>query len=494
MKKLLLILAACLVSAFALQSATEPIHVGERLELFVDRHLIDEITGDAELKMHRPEPREVVLVTGEPWEGNTCAYYTIFEDSRDGKPLYRMYYRGSHWIVETKKASHPEVVCYAESNDGIKWVKPKLGLFEFNGSKENNIVWNGVGTHNFTVFKDKNPNCQPDARYKAIARGRSLVKGDKASKHGLFVYKSKDGIHWKLYKDEPVITKGAFDSQNLAFWDPVEKQYRDYHRYFNSDRKRDIMTSVSHDFVNWSEPVPINYEDGRSEHLYTNAIQPYDRAPHILIGFPTRYIPKGSAVAPLIMTGRDRLNFYKWPEPVIPMSAPKDRAGNRSNYMTWGMLRLSGAREEISVYATEAYYEGPNSRLRRFVYRNNGFVSLHAGAGKTGELLTKPLTFCSATNPQGLSFLLMVDGDIHDGGSIQVSLVDEAGKEIPGFGAGQSKWNGKGGSIGSSVNWKNADADKWSDLNSLSGRAIRLKIKITNADVYAFRFGRLIIY
>lgn len=488
MKKLSLVLAFVLISSFALHSATEPIDIGNRLELFVDRHLVDEMTGDATLKMHRPEPREVVLVTGEPWEGNTCAYYTIFEDRRDGKPLYRMYYRGSHWIVETKKAAHPEVVCYAESRDGVKWVKPKLGLFEFNGSKENNIIWNGVGTHNFTVFKDANPKCKPDARYKAIARGRSLVKGDKASKHGLFVYKSADAIHWKLYLDEPVITKGAFDSQNLAFWDPIEKQYRDYHRYFNGERKRDIMTCVSKDFVNWTEPVPIHYEDGRSEHLYTNAIQPYDKAPHILIGFPTRYIPKGSAVAPLIMTGRDRLNFYKWPEPVIPMSAPKDRAGNRSNYMTWGMLRLPGESDEISVYATEAYYEGPDSRLRRFVYRNNGFVSLHAGVGETGELITKPLIFSPQLRPAGSSFALLLDGDIHEGGSIQVAIVNELGKDVPGFAAGQWKSTPKGGMFRGAVTWSKADLDRDKDLSRFAGQPIRLKFKIANADVYSFQF------
>lgn len=484
MKKWLLMLSSVVAFATALQSASAPIDIGDRLELLVDRHLVDEITGGAELKMHRPEPREVVLVTGEPWEGNTCAYYTIFEDRKDGKPLFRMYYRGSHWNTETKKATHPEVVCYAESNDGIKWLKPKLGLFEFNGSKENNIVWDGVGTHNFTVFKDKNPECQPDAVYKAIARGRSLAKGDKSSQHGLFVFKSADGIHWKFYKDEPVITKGAFDSQNLAFWDPVEKQYRDYHRFFNSERKRDIMTCVSKDFVHWSEPVRINYEDGRSEHLYTNAIQPYDKAPHILIGFPTRYTPAGSAVAPLLMTGRDRLNFYKWPEPVIPMSAPKDREGNRSNYMTWGMLRLPGSPEEISVYATEAYYEGPDSRLRRFVYRDNEFVSLHAGS-EAGELITKPLTFGGSGSESDSVVKLELATEAGPGGSIQVGLLDENGRQIDGFELERSVIK-KGASQHQFADWKGVGRD---DLKKLAGRPVRMKLRLRHADVYSFRFG-----
>ncbi len=31
-------------------------------------------------------------------------------------------------------------ICYATSTDGVEWVKPDLGLVEFNGSKHNNIV------------------------------------------------------------------------------------------------------------------------------------------------------------------------------------------------------------------------------------------------------------------------------------------------------------------------------------------------------------------
>ena len=147
--------------------AVAPIDVGSRLELFVDDHLIDQITGDAALHLHQPEPREVVLVTDEPWEGNTSGYYTVFQDD----DRYRMYYRGAHFDTEERKRAHEEVACYAESQDGIHWTKPGLGLFEFGGSTVNNIVLDGVGTHNFTPFKDLNPNCAPGAQYKALGRG-----------------------------------------------------------------------------------------------------------------------------------------------------------------------------------------------------------------------------------------------------------------------------------------------------------------------------------
>ncbi|MBO3808482.1 MAG: hypothetical protein FGF50_02665 [Candidatus Brockarchaeota archaeon] len=94
-----------------------------------------------------------------------------------------------------------------KSTDGVNWVRPLLSLFEFNGSKRNNIVWSGVGTHNFTPFRDTNPNCPREESYKALGVGDG----------GLYAFKSPDGVRWQLMSRRPVITKGVFDSQNLAF-------------------------------------------------------------------------------------------------------------------------------------------------------------------------------------------------------------------------------------------------------------------------------------
>jgi len=259
--------------------SAEPIDIGSRRELFVDRHLIERM-DKARLKLYRPAPREVSLVRNRPWEGNVSGYTTVFQDG----DLYRMYYRGTDTIYTQGKVTSPhrEVVCYAESKDGITWTRPELGLVEFNGSKKNNIIWDGVGSHCFTPFKDSNPDCEADAKYKAISRGRPQ------GKKGLYVFKSSDGIRWKLIRDEPVIVTGAFDSQNLAFWDSLRGEYRAYVRDFRDGR--DIRTCTSKDFVNWIEPKFLKYSPARTSQLYTNGVIPYYRAPHIFVGFPTRYV------------------------------------------------------------------------------------------------------------------------------------------------------------------------------------------------------------
>jgi hypothetical protein len=377
-----------------------------------------------------------------------------------------MYYRGAHFDERAKKSTHREVTCYAESRDGIRWEKPRLGLFEFNGTKENNIVWDGEDTpdtHNFTVCKDENPNCSADARYKALAGSRNS---------GLHAYKSPDGIHWSLLRSEPVLTFGDFDSQNLAFWDPARQRYLAFFR--KSDRGvRDIMTCYSDDFLNWSQPEFLDFGEAPHEHLYTNAVQSYARAPHLLIGFPTRFQPKNEQVEPVLMTSRDGRHFRRWPDPLIPITAPKDRDGNRANYMTWGLLELPGRERELSVYATEAYYAGSGSRVRRFTFRKDGFVSVHAG-GQEGTLETMPLLFQG--NVLHLNYVATA------GGSVRVEIQDSAGKPLSGFSLDDCEPL-TGDSIQQPVRWKSG-----MNVGEHTGQTVRLKFAIRNADIYSLEF------
>ncbi len=95
--------------------------------------------GGASLRLHHPVPQERVLVHDQPWEGSGSGYHSVFQDG----DLYRMYYKAWHLEPSPGKLnnkSHPLYCCYAESNDGIRWRKPELGLHEFQGSKKNNIA------------------------------------------------------------------------------------------------------------------------------------------------------------------------------------------------------------------------------------------------------------------------------------------------------------------------------------------------------------------
>lgn len=433
--------------------SAEPVEIGNRRELFIDGYLIDQMTDGVSQQLIRPEPKEVVFVTDEPWEGNTSGYYTVFQENG----ISRMIYRG--WQHdEKKKAAHKEVTCYAESQDGIHWTKPKLGLFEWNGSKENNIVWLGPGTHNFTAFRDDNPDTPPEARYKAFGGGRG----------GLLPFQSPDCKHWKLMQQKPVITNGAFDSQNLAFWDADRKEYRAYWRYFGNG-VRSIRTATSQDFLHWENEADLSYTKGTPrEHLYTNAIQKYVRAPHLFLGFPTRYEPKSQQVEPILMTSRDGVTFHRSLDPVIPRTAPKDRNHNRSNYMVWGMLQLPGKPNEISVYGTENYYEPSPGRVRRFVYRVDGFVALR-GNKNGGTMTTKPLSHKGNQ--------LRMNYQVRPGGRLMVEALNTQGETI-----------GKSQPItGDAVD----EPVKWDQDPGLDSGVVQLRLHLKDADVYAIQFDRV---
>ncbi len=430
--------------------ASDPIQIGNRLELFVDDHLIDSMDGDVRQQLLLPEPKEVVFVADQPWEGNTSGYYTFM---RDGD-LYRMIYRG--WQHdEQQEAVHQEVTCYAESEDGIQWTKPQLGLFDWNGSKANNIVWIGPGTHNFTAMRDDNPAASADSRYKAVGGGRD----------GLLPFESPDLLRWKPIGDKPVITNGAFDSQNLAFWDTDRNEYRAYWRYFG-DGVRAIRTATSKDFIHWENEADLAYTAGTpNEHLYTNAIQKYFRAPHLFVGFPTRFEPKSQQVEPIFMTSRDGQTFHRYADAVVPRTAPKDRDHNRSNYMAWGMFQLPGKPNEISVYATENYYEPTPGRVRRFTYRVDGFVALRGGEGG-GTVTTKPLRF------EGQQLLL--NYVVREGGALTVETLDGSGAVT-----GRSK-----PLIGDAIDHR----VQWEKAPDFSQGVVGLRFSIKNADLYSLRF------
>ena len=382
-----------------------PVDIGSRLEPLIDDFLIARLDGGAELRLNRPTPRELSLVTDRPWEGNSCTSFALFQDGG----IYRMYYLGRQFETTSaglNEAPHPDFVCYAESGDGINWERPELGLVDFNGSRRNNIILSSEDSRcpmrAFAPFKDGNPNAEPDARYKAWALrvprldGTPPRPGHSAEvPDGLHALKSADGIHWSPMQDGPVVVDGLLDSQNLAFWDSARAQYRDYHRnefriartgeepysaqgrpcrerggVRGSRHGRDLRTATSDDFLNWTRPDYVDYTRGRADEIYNNAIIPYFRAPHIFIGLPTRYVDHGWSPAmedlpepeerrlragvserfgsaltdAMFMSSRDGQTFDLWPESFVrPGLRPEDNWVYGDGFASWGIVTTPSA-------------------------------------------------------------------------------------------------------------------------------------------------------
>ena len=97
------------------------------------------------LELHPPLFAETVMQPDNPWEGQTLAYPSVLKDG----DRYRLYYRASGPPLDVptttsagdQKQMEWSYTALAESRDGIHWTKPKLGLVDFKGSRQNNLVW-----------------------------------------------------------------------------------------------------------------------------------------------------------------------------------------------------------------------------------------------------------------------------------------------------------------------------------------------------------------
>lgn len=419
--------------------------LGKRRELFVDRFLIDHLEN-LELRLHSPQ---VAPPTDQP--ADSMEYATVIKDG----DLFRMYTRDGRGAKFDGDVT--EVTRYSESVDGIRWSRPKLGLVQVDGSRDNNVILQEAPfCHNFSPMLDSRPGVASEQRFKALA---GTVKS------GLFAFVSHDGIHWSKLREHPVITytkEYAFDSQNVSFWSEAEDCYVCYFRNFMDNQYRSICRTTSTDFVNWTEPLAMR-PNFPGEHLYTNQTHPYFRAPHIYVAMPTRFHPsRGESTDVMFMTVRGAGSYDRtFREALIRPGMDPQRWGNRSNYAALNVVPTGET--EMSVYLTP---------FRRMTWRTDGFSSLHAGAD-TGEMLTFPIE-CTGQE-------LFVNYSTSAGGSVRVEMQSAAGTAIPGF-TFEDCVPLVGDSIEQVVRWKST-----SDLSQIQ-QPIRLRFQLQEADVYSLQF------
>ncbi len=463
-------------------SKRDEVAVDGRRELFVDDFLIDHFTGDARLKLHPPKREEVVFQVQRPLENACSGVYSVLVEHEG---TYRLYYRGRIPIRGGGGDESPQQTAHvAVSRDGIHFERPELGLFNLGDGGRNNVVWQGIQAHNLVPFRDANPACASDQRFKAVGG---------IGANNLYGLYSPDGLRWRLAQDAPLSVPGAFDSANVAFWDAGLGRYRLFSRIFEEGRGRAIQSCTSADFIHWTDPVPHQYAaDAPVEQFYTNATQPVPGAEHILLSFPMRYVAgRTTPVADIggmdypgtgapgmagitdavMMSSRDGVHWRR------PFTEAWLRAGldernwtHRNNCPGIGILPLRET--EWSMYISE-HYGWPDNRLRRLSLRPWGFASVNGGA-RGGEVLTRPLTFAGDELRLNLSTSAV--------GSVAVELQDAACRPIPGFTLDEHEPI-YGDGLELAVAWKGRTG-----LSSLADRPVRLRLVLADADVFAFRF------
>ena len=452
-------------------------HIGTDRQLFVDDFWIDEARA-VERRLHPPVKREVAIHSDRPWEGGGV-YYSLV--TRDGGS-YRMWYRCDPRARGESGSDYEALTAYAESDDGVHWEKPDLGLIEFQGSSRNNLIWSEPGI-NFGAFKDENPDAPDDERYKAV-----VLTGLQTSmvQDRLLALKSADGIRWTLMSEEPILADPPFDTLSNPFWDAWRNEYVLYTRGLAgaggsfAGGYRWIRRATSPDFRNWTPLVPITTGDTPYEHLYTNSCVRYERAPGTYLMFPSRFVPDRTpdpewglnGVSDIVfMSSRDGLNFDRsFMEAFVRPGQDKENWHERGIYMEVGILQTSP--EEMSMYGMEHKQE-PDCHIVRYTLRTDGFVSVNAGyAG--GEFTTRPFTFTGGELELNYSTSAV--------GSVSVEIQDAVGRPQPGFAMDDCP-ELFGDEIEGTVAWRGAPS-----LSKVAGKPVRLRFALKDADLYAFKF------
>ena len=440
---------------------------GTNRQLFVDDFWIAEANG-VQRRLHQPARREVAIAAEHPWERGGVSYMVAFQDG----DRFRAWYRCD--LEMPPRGQRQPLIAYAESDDGINWQKPQLGLIHFQGSKDNNLVWAGPG-NNMAPFLDGNPNVPANERYKAIVRTNVI-----------FALVSPDGLRWRLMQEEPILTDGPFDSHNIAFWDEWRCEYVVYARGIAGKGNfkggvRWIRRATSEDLRNWTPLELIDAGDVPFEHLYTNACVPYARAPGTYLMFPSRFVVErepipdweyGPGVSDIVfMSSRDGLHFDRsFMEAFIRPGLDKGNWHERALYMECGILQTSPT--EISLFGMENW-RLPTVHIRRFSLRTDGFVSVNASYSG-GEFTTRLFTFTGSELELNYSTSAV--------GFVRVEIQDAGGHPQPGF-----CLNECAGIFGDEIDgvacWEGG-----ADVSSLAGKPVRLRFTLKDADVFAFRF------
>ena len=480
------------------------INIGKKRECFFDNFLIDEVRTTAKARIHRPVAREKCFEFDAEWEGLSSDFHNFFYDKEYGK--YRMYYLGY--------GKKPGIrACYAESIDGIKWERPNLGIFEFEGSTNNNILTDKEEIprlDNFFVFKDENPDCPKEQKYKALLR--KVLRGDPKEVHcdfGLQCMVSEDGIHFKNLG--PIHEHAAYDTLNVAFWDREAEMYRCYFRWnhvpgdMSTNEKmglgiRDIRYMESKDFVTWSEINHLDFGDAEDIPLYTNVVQPYYRAPHILIVFPTRYIERkqwtkcfdelcgresrlermkgeprfGLAITDCVfMCSRDGVKFKRYDRAFMTPEVERPEGWVYGDcYPFYGMLEtpsiFKDAEPEISFFASGTHCGGRSegAEIFRYTLRLDGFVSRYSDDTEK-MLVTKPFVY------DGKDMYANMETSAR--GYMYFTLKTKDGEVI-------ESCEMFGNSTDKKIGFDDGAVEK------LCGKEVVLEVRMLDADIYAIRF------
>ncbi len=475
-------------------SQGQSIEIGTQTQLVVDDFAI-EVREAVERWVNAliKHPANPILRPDRPWEGQSTMPSTVLYDGSER--LFKMWYGTTEqrWNPHQKRSRW----AYATSQDGIAWEKPELGLVDFRGSRRNNLLPDAAGRV-LMDFAEKDSS----RRFKALRYGRATSDGPE----GICVAFSPDGLRWEPYPGNPLLTAGGFtlhwgigDTLTLFGWDEKAGKYVSYMR--PSILFRHIGRSESTDFIDWKIPNPVlvpDEEDPPGTQFYGMSVF---RDREVYFGFLWVYHPNSLIIDVQLAYSRDGIGWrrtdrrhpilsyglpYRFDSHVLIALEPLIRedeiwvycaAENKAHVLTKQDLRLGthSLGDTAIPLDQQSWLKERRGYGGLAMVRRDGLVSLDSDAPE-GVVTTKPFV-C-----RGKQLLLNADASR---GRIRVELLDRMGVALPGFEAGRSDPL-HGDSVSPLASW-----DGKSDLSSLEGRKIKLRLLMSHSKLFSFRFGKI---
>ena len=437
--------------------------------LLLDNRVIEQVENAIlTVGVVKKHPSNPLFVEDKPWEQRFDNLYgnVIYDDEDE---LYKCWYspfiidnsaKGMSLKEREKDYDAPDkremAICYATSKDGIHWEKPNLGLTDFEGNKNNNIVWRGngedgehwAGPHGVGIFKDLSET-DPQRRYKAIFKGSTLSYSF-----------SPDGLHW----DPARICKGvtvAGDTHNNALWAPTLGKYVGITRTWGR-MGREVVRIESKDFLNWTKEKVVL--EGLDKNLQPYAM-PVFYYGGVYLGLVAIHNQKTDRVHTELTWSPDTKKWYRI-SPGTPLIPCSDKKLDYDYGCVYACAYPIIKKNQIQLYyggSDWLHFGWRNGSLNLATLRPDGFAGyVQKNRNQEGVIVTKLISYKGGA--------LKLTADVEKGGSIKVTVL-----------------NSDGGQIATSKSITKTITDEMLQLNNkIKEENISLKIEIKKAKVYSF--------
>jgi hypothetical protein len=435
-----------------------------------------------QLSVARPRLSEAAVISPQtPTDGVLMGgYCTLLKDGGKLRLWYESYLPGETADEEVR-------ICYAESDDGVSWKKPNLGLFEYRGSKDNNLVYRHG--HGATIFID--PTAKPAERYKLVHLDKvplQVVNGRQINAF-LFGAVSPDGISWTRLS-EPVM-RHTSDTQTVAAYDASLGKYVVYLRGWEPETRlgyggrRMVVRSESAEFGNFSEPVPVltlGPQDPPDADIYTNAYQRWPGAARAHLMTPAIFHRSTDRLDLQLAVSRDGVRWqFPQREPFVA-DGPAGSGTEGAIYAGCGTIPAGKAEWAfpVSCYGrTHNMHFTPTPEhphiggIHLARLPEDGYIFLEAK--DSGECWTQPVSFTGSR--------LLIRSWGFTGARVAVEITEQDGKAIPGFSLVECDAL-YGEQLSSPMTWQGK-----SDLSALRGKLVRVRFVLNRVSLYSFQFA-----